>query len=329
MEDLPGNAWWLLRHQEVNHSYYMYGFDRRRGAHPSQYISQSEAWRLRLDMCRKFAERTGGNAHEVVVADKFIFGQILRGLGIPTPRVLGLCSDGALVWYEGGSVHPEPLEALLTREIDGVLKDCSGMQGMGVLLFTVRNGSLTVEGQPTTIEELRDRIKGNWLIQQRLAQHPEMNRLYPRSVNTVRIVTIMQEGGPEIFCCNGRMGSNGRTKDNWSIGGITVAVDAKTGRFGRAGFYKPGYGTRVETHPDTGVRFEGFAVPYWTQATRLVLDVHRMFYGFCTLGWDVAITESGPVIIEANHNWLMTFMQAVHGGLRERYLSMLSSRSAR
>ena len=156
-----------------------------------------------------------------------------------------------------------------------------------------------------------------------MIQCEEMSQLYPHSVNTIRMVTVMQEGEPAIFCCNGRLGSMGRTKDNWSIGGITVAVDATTGHFGRYGFYKPGYGTRIESHPDTGVRLEGFQVPYWREATRLVLNLHRVFYGFHSLGWDVALTESGPVIIEANEAWLLTFMQAVHGGLRRRYLATL------
>ncbi len=324
------NLWWLVRHQEVNRSYYMYGFDRRRGFQPNDYLSEGESRKLRNGLRAEFARRLGGYRYEALSADKFLFGQYLQGLGFPTPRILGLCQGGSLIWL-AGEARTESLESILTRDIDAVLKDCAGLQGTGVLLFAVRNGRLTVEGQPTSIEELRRRIKGNWLIQERLVQHPEMSRLYPHSINTIRIVTVMPDDQPFLFCANGRMGTNGRTKDNWSIGGITVAVDLESGRFGRYGYYKPGYGTRVDAHPDTGVRLGDIQVPFWREATRLVLDLHRMFYGFHSLGWDVAFTESGPTIVESNHDWLLTFMQAAHGGLRQRFLETapLAARSRR
>jgi hypothetical protein len=51
-------------------------------------------------------------------------------------------------------------------------------------------------------------------------------------------------------------------------------------------------GTRYQGHPDTGVRFEGHAVPFYEEAVALC----RRFL----IGWDVAITPRGPLILEPN-----------------------------
>ena len=52
------------------------------------------------------------------------------------------------------------------------------------------------------------------------------------------------------------------------------------------------------THPNTGTVIKGFQVPMWQEAMALVEKAAQRIYGY--IGWDIAITVNGPVIIEAN-----------------------------
>ncbi len=49
--------------------------------------------------------------------------------------------------------------------------------------------------------------------------------------------------------------------------------------------------------------FDGFALPHWSEAIDLAKAGQRCFPMLPTLGWDVALTDAGPRIVEANARW--------------------------
>jgi len=55
-------------------------------------------------------------------------------------------------------------------------------------------------------------------------------------------------------------------------------------------------------HPVTGVAITGFQVPLYNEVLELVDRLARRVPAFPYIGWDIAITPSGPVVIEGNHN---------------------------
>jgi hypothetical protein len=142
-------------------------------------------------------------------------------------------------------------------------------------------------------------------------------------VNTVRIVTVRAAGRVQPFCAILRLGAAGRRCDNWSTGGLAVAVDLRTGRLGRDGFYGPKFGTRARRHPDTGVAFEGLQVPWFAEAASQACRLHAYFYGFHSIGWDIAIAPGGPVFLEGNDDWGLQSLQGPHGGLKRRFAAVL------
>ncbi len=66
---------------------------------------------------------------------------------------------------------------------------------------------------------------------------------------------------------------------------------------------KPTFGLRVACHPDSGVVFDGFVVPRFFEAVDLVKACHSLLPGLHSIGWDVAVTPEGPVLLEGNDDW--------------------------
>ena len=126
-----------------------------------------------------------------------------------------------------------------------------------------------------------------------------------------------KDGVVHPFGAGLRIGRSGSTIDNWAKGGVFVGIDMGTGKLMNRGFMKPQFGTAVSEHPDTHVVFDGFLVPYYKEAQELAVKLHSFLYRSHSVGWDIAITEKGPVFIEGNGLWEISLVQAVHGGMRK------------
>ena len=50
----------------------------------------------------------------------------------------------------------------------------------------------------------------------------------------------------------------------------------------------------------------------------MAIKLHKYLYRCHSVGWDIAITEKGPVFIEGNGWWEISLVQAVHGGLKKQ-----------
>jgi len=85
------------------------------------------------------------------------------------------------------------------------------------------------------------------------------------------------------------------------------------------------FGTKVEKHPISNTVFEDCQLPYWNEVKDLVEKAHKQFYYVQSIGWDVAITPNGPILIEGNDNWGSIPSQIVEGGLKEKWHKLKNS----
>jgi hypothetical protein len=68
--------------------------------------------------------------------------------------------------------------------------------------------------------------------------------------------------------------------------------------------------------PGTGRRFTGFQLPHWAEVRQLALRAAAAFPWTRTIGWDIAISDRGPVLLEGNDRWDPALIQLpASGGL--------------
>ena len=137
-----------------------------------------------------------------------------------------------------------------------------------------------------------------FLVEQAVVQHEELNKLCPSSVNTLRIVTLNVNEKSHFLYALLRVGSGNNHVDNISSGGMyTMIGDAGVLQFpafcDKTGLY-------YEEHPVTHIRYQGFTVPMFQEAVNLCLNAAQVKPGLAYIGWDVAITPDKPVLIEGN-----------------------------
>jgi len=138
----------------------------------------------------------------------------------------------------------------------------------------------------------------NYELEEVIEQCDEVNEIYAGSINTVRIVTILDdENIPHVICAYFRIG-NGKYVDNFNSGGMVAPVDEENGIVLDKAIDKQK--NLYEIHPATKAKIKGFQFPDWEKAIDLVskaaFKVPEMRY----IGWDVCFSKSGPVLVEGN-----------------------------
>lgn len=249
---------------------------------------------------------------------------LLWGGGIITPENIALYRNGQLLLIKDKKLvnlenflqHPADFA---TGDADFFVKQIDGECGSGVFHLKQVEGKYILGGNEMAIPDIVKRMSiGSYIVQKRFIQHELMSKIYPKSVNTIRMVTVKgDDGKPHVFAAVLRIGAMGKEVDNYSQGGVIVEIDLKTGRLHKYGFRKQAYGGMGEMHPDTHFCYEGVQIPYFEEAKRCAVYFHSMLFDLHSIGWDIAISESGPVFIEGNDNWEMPMHQMNHGMRKE------------
>lgn len=312
---------YCLKFGEINEFYYTFGFDVMSSIEKKRYISYVDFIDKR-NLANRYASNTN---YLVLLRDKFVFGQLLKSLGFQTPTNIGLISKNQFTHLESNTLHS--LDALLDLEGDFFVKIINGECGNSVFPITVKSGIILIKNKESRIDDLKSILTDNglYLLQKSIKQHSVLSNLYPKSINTLRITTILNPKTffPEFFSGTLRIGANGSFVDNWATGGLIVNVNID-GHLDRWGYFKPGIGTRTSTHPDTDVVFDGYVIPNYSNLIKTAIQLHSYLYGIHSIGWDISIDKNGnPVFIEGNDNWEITLPQVTIGGMKEKFESYL------
>lgn len=156
-----------------------------------------------------------------------------------------------------------------------------------------------------------DCVANRMFVEELVRQHPQMNEMCAKSVNTMRIITFNDHGKPEVLWICLRVGNGHNDVDNFSAQGMAAKVDIQTGRV--VGNAVNGENEEFTHHPVTGMQFDGFQIPCFEEAKELVKKASLESDKILVVGWDVAISENGPVVIEGNRRPGLGIVQQVEG----------------
>lgn len=135
------------------------------------------------------------------------------------------------------------------------------------------------------------------MIEELVYQHHDLNNLHPYSINTIRLVTILKNNKAHIVGAFLRIG-NGDFVDNINSGGMAAPINEITGIIEYPAQDKDGI--IYDKHPLTNVSIVGFKIPCWDKCIDLVNEAVNVIPSVRYVGWDISVTENGPVFIEAN-----------------------------
>ena len=158
-------------------------------------------------------------------------------------------------------------------------------------------------------------IKNRIFLEELVIQHSEMNKLCDKSVNTMRIMTFNNHGKSEIIWMGLRVGNGVNAIDNFHAKGMAVNIDVETGKLIGKAIDKDL--NEYEEHPVSHIKFDGFQIPCFEEAKKMVLEACLESDKILVVGWDIAISDKGPVIIEGNRRPGFDIVQVLSGGRKD------------
>lgn len=241
---------------------------------PEQKKTVSTLW-TRMEFRKKFTDRR----YIGILMNKYIFSKVFAD------------------FYGRKCIQTSDANEDLLKELsDGTGKivykpNCKG-QGQGVQVLSVADK----EDIKSTLDFIHQ--KGNGIIEEYIIQDDVMNQLNPGAVNIVRFYSVSSPYGTYLFA---PVLTSARYKNiaNGCQDALTAMLDIRTGETITNAVDQLEIAEYTE-HPVTGTVFKGVQLHYWDETIEMMRKAVPLARRISNVGWDVAMTENGPVIIEAN-----------------------------
>lgn len=167
--------------------------------------------------------------------------------------------------------------------------------GKMVNAFKVNNSITTYKNY--SVAELFAFYKKDFIVQNFLEQSTHLRKLNPSSLNTLRIVSYLNNKGVHILSSVLRIGKAGSSTDNFSKGGFFCGIDNDGTLSGKG--YSPK--DEVVTETNTGIPLSKFHVPNYEKVKAMVQSMHHVVPYFRIISWDIGINKDDmPYLIEHN-----------------------------
>ena len=183
-----------------------------------------------------------------------------------------------------------------------VFKDSTGQCGYGIIIREV--SSMHSED----IVHYMRKHKFD-MLEAFVVQHDELMKLSPSGLNTIRVFSQLDANDEVVILgCRLRITINSHV-DNMASGNMAAPIDEKTGIVTGPGVFSDIRKESCAFHPVTTIPIVGFQIPYWEATMSMVYKAAKLDVRNRSIGWDIAITNDGPELIEGNHNWCKLLWQ--------------------
>ncbi len=319
---LPGQAIDIFtlnfRHGLDAQAYYMFELYRpERCAEAAGYLTRFETKNGIIYSLNGLFERRSPVGRSWL-GDKVSFTALCAELGIRCIPALARIEAGAVHWSEGCDPRLEQ-DFFVKRRIG------KGAYGAGLYQHLPGRGHRTPSGDVLPTEVLLSGLaersnqakrpkRGALLIQPRLRNHPEIADLAEESLIVIRVITCQDKAGG-VVATHAMLRILGMLEPRWRTKvEFGAPIGLESGRLGLLTGDKGEMATRRwEHHPmRAGVPVAGRLVPHFEAVLAEALAAHRACGDRFLVGWDIAVTPDGPLIVEGNAHLDIEFPQRVH-----------------
>lgn len=311
-------AQWLLiqRYRTDPSAYYssqLYGLPRGVAA-GADYVGRDEIKNGLMKQLHWLQPKIYGR--RVSLGDKSAFTRHCLAAGLPVVGIIGIVFRGEWTFIDEAGLKNDYRS--LDRDI--FVKPLKGRGARGTEWFDwigkdrYRDKKGEIVGRADVIRHLgRRSAREPLLVQPRLTNHPAIADLAQDSLMVFRVFTCLDElGQPRVTHAMLRILA--KLEPNWPLNvEYGARVDLASGRLDQlCDDYHFAPDAWWDTQPHTGAPVTGRVIGQWPQIAALAEAGHRVLRDRTVIGWDIALTPAGPVIVEGNAYPDTHFLQRVH-----------------
>ena len=231
-------------------------------------------------MFRKFLKRNNNPRFVQILNDKYIFSQTFSEF------------LGRRVVRSNKFLKESDLEYLFENAEKIVYKPQEGSGGNGIKVIK-KSDYPDLSKLAKELRSMPEAVLEQWIL-----QHEDVSKAYPYGVNCLRIATLYRDGKCNFLGGLFTLGANKDAIVNALQHSVFALINMETGEvYTDLCDYSDNLYTK---HPDTGFVAKGYKIPFWKEILEMVEKAAAVVPQVGYVGWDVAISETGPVLIEGN-----------------------------
>jgi hypothetical protein len=268
---------WILYGASLS-DYVDYDFVSKNHFERKQFVTD----RKRLSLWRKF----NGNQFDLIFRNKYLTYQAFRPF-----------YSREVISFD--DIDKTDFRKFCAKKKQFFLKPIDSCSGIGAKMVELIDSN--------RVDELFESYtKTPYLAEEVIEQHEVLAEFHPRSVNTIRINTVVTQHDTRILGAALRLGVGEDIVDNYTTGGLITAIDIDSGVV-----FTAGRDVRLnwhDFHPDSKKQIIGFEIPGWSRVKKFACALAEVMPQARFIGWDIALAKDGtPVLVEGNIH--STFLQ--------------------
>jgi hypothetical protein len=312
----------------------LFDFRRKAASHWNDYL-------LDRDFKKRLREANGDQ--RAFTGDKVRFTAHCVENGLTTIPILALIDSqptAASAAFARPTSADELAQVLERAPARLFVKLIDGTLGIDAFALTREAGQWRFCNQMGSASELHRFLLGRlcgrrgWMMQPFVEANASLRRIMaPNALGTIRAITFWVGEEPKIAVPILRIPAGDNVADNFShglSGNLVAPIDLASGTLGRARYSRNRSWPDIvvtDRHPDTGGTITGFTLPFWRETKDLLIRAQASIPHMKTVGWDIAITDDGPLIVEANSTYDVDLLQVAYDrGLRREFDCVLEGR---
>lgn len=282
-----------------------------------RWSEEERAGMISKERFLRLQEKVNLRAYRYLTEDKIAFHHYCVEKGLPVPELVAVYDSGkGSYWGDSSTIHSKEdlLNGLARYPFSIIVKPVHGAHGDGVICLEFVDGKhRPVHHSNHSVAEALSTLfapqSDSYILQKMLYNHQDIfDFTNNATLQSMRLITYLDENDqPQLAIRKIKFPKKGDIIDNFSWGvnqGRQCLID-KDGFIKSTAVYdtKKKHVVRLDYVEDASGNRAAFKIPMWEQCVALVLEAQRVFAPLRTIGWDVAVTDNGPVLIEGNVFW--------------------------